>query len=146
MKFIFLIIFPMVMPGLTVWHNNLDEAKQLALQQHKHILLNFSGSDWCGPCIRMHKEIFDDAGFSIMADTELVMVNADFPRLKKNQLSAVQQKLNDQMADEYNAQGNFPCTILLDAKGKTLKEWDGLPDESAIEFTVEVKNIIDGDK
>ncbi|MES1225015.1 MAG: thioredoxin family protein, partial [Bacteroidota bacterium] len=45
------------------WHNNLSEAKELAKKEHKHIMLNFSGSDWCGPCIRMHEEIFDNNTF-----------------------------------------------------------------------------------
>ena len=65
-----------------------------------------------------------------MADTELVLVNADFPRNKKNQLSADQQKLNDEMADKYNSQGKFPFTLLLNADGKVLETWDGLPEET----------------
>jgi hypothetical protein len=39
------------------WHYNLDEARQLARERHKHILLNFSGSDWCAPCIQLRKQI-----------------------------------------------------------------------------------------
>lgn len=143
MKFTLFVLLSSVFAG---WHYNLDEAKQLAKQEHKHILLNFSGSDWCGPCIRMHKEIFGDSSFSEMADTELVMVNADFPRMKRSQLSKEQQKLNNQMADQYNSKGAFPCTVLLNANGKVLKEWDGFPDESAQEFADEVKNDIDNDK
>ncbi|HLK30604.1 MAG TPA: thioredoxin family protein [Puia sp.] len=130
----------------STWHNNLDEAIQLAKKEHKHILLNFSGSDWCGPCIRMHKEIFDNAVFAQMADTELVMVNADFPRMKKNQLTKEQQKLNNAMADKYNPQGKFPYTVLLNADGKVLKEWDGLPGETPENFTIEIRNGIYGDR
>ena len=91
----------------------MDEAKMLAQKEHKHILLNFSGSDWCGPCIRLHKEIFDSEAFQQFAETNLVLVNADFPRLKKNQLSASQQKINDAIADQYNSKGIFPFTVLL---------------------------------
>ena len=83
------------------WHNNFEDAKQLARKEHKHILLNFSGSDWCGPCIRLHKEIFESEPFQKFAETNLVLVNADFPRLKKNQLSSSQQKINDAIADKY---------------------------------------------
>ena len=71
----------------TNWGTDFEKAKQTATQEHKIILLNFSGSDWCGPCIRMHKEIFDNGAFKKFADAGLVLVNADFPRLKKNQLS-----------------------------------------------------------
>src|SRR5450432_465333 len=94
-----------------VWHDNMQEAKQIAQKEHKHILLNFSGSDWCGPCILLRKEILDQPAFLEMADTELVLVNADFPRKKKDQLPEQQQQLNNALADQYNPQGKFPYTI-----------------------------------
>ena len=128
------------------WHTDLKEAEQLATKEHRHILLNFSGSDWCGPCMRLRKEIFESAVFKEMADTQLVLVNADFPRNKKNQLSAEQQRLNDAMADQYNPQGKFPYTVLLDANGKVLREWDGLPNRSPEAFTVDVRNGIYADR
>jgi thioredoxin-related protein len=141
MKNIFLLL-SIVAFSFTEWHNNLDEAKQLAKKEHKYILLNFSGSDWCGPCIRMHKEIFENPVFKQMADTTLIMVNADFPRMKKNQLNKTQQQLNDAMADRYNPKGKFPYTVLLNADGKVIKDWDGLPDESPENFTTEIRNGI----
>ncbi|HET6254730.1 MAG TPA: thioredoxin family protein [Puia sp.] len=124
------------------WHYNLDEARQLARDQHKHILLNFSGSDWCGPCIQLRKQILDNPDFLQMADTMLILVNADFPRSKKNQLSTQQQALNNAAADKYNPQGKFPYTLLLDADGKILKTWEGLPDEKPADFVMEVRNAI----
>ncbi len=128
------------------WHLNLDEAKQLAKKEHRHILLNFSGSDWCGPCIRMHKEIFESDVFRKMSDMDLVLLNADFPRTKKNQLSPKQQELNNAIADKYNSKGSFPLTVLLDENGKVLKEWDGFPKEKLDEFVDEIKSAIDVDK
>ena len=77
-----------------------------------------------------------------MADSELVLVNADFPRNKKNQLSAEQQKINDATADKYNAKGIFPCTLLLDGDGKILGTWEGLPDETPENFIQEIHNDI----
>ena len=142
MKSISFLLLPVLFISAIDWHNNLDEAKQIAQKEHKHILLNFSGSDWCGPCIRMHNEIFGAEVFKNMADTQLVLVNADFPRNKKNQLSAQQQKINNKIADEYNSQGKFPYTVLLDANGKVLKEWDGFPAETPEAFTIEVRNGI----
>lgn len=140
------LLLPLFLFSTTAWHYNLDDAKQLAKKEHKHILLNFSGSDWCGPCIRLRTEIFESEVFKNMADTELILVNADFPRKKKNQLSIPQQKLNDAMADRYNAQGKFPYTLLLDTDGKILKTWDGLPDMTAEDFTIEVRNGIYSDR
>jgi thioredoxin-related protein len=128
------------------WHYNMQEAKQIALKEHKHILLNFSGSDWCGPCILLRREVLDQPAFLQMADEELVLVNADFPRKKRDQLPEQQQQLNNALADQYNPQGKFPYTLLLDANGKVLKEWDGYPKIRPEAFIAEVKNGIYADK
>ncbi len=77
-----------------------------------------------------------------MADTELILVNADFPRNKKNQLSSEQQKINDATADKYNAKGIFPYTLLLNADGKILGTWEGLPNETTEDFIQEIRNDI----
>lgn len=102
------------------------------------ILLNFSGSDWCGPCIRLHKEIFNSEAFAAYAKDQLVLLNADFPRLKKNQLAKSRQLQNNKLADEYNAGGAFPLTLLLDANGKIIKRWEGLPNETPEAFVKEI--------
>ena len=146
MKNLFCFLLPFVFTLSAQWHFNLDEAKQIAQKEHKCILLNFSGSDWCGPCIQMHKEIFDNESFQSFAESNLVLVNADFPRKKKNQLSAQQQSLNNAMADQYNPTGIFPYTVLLDANGKVLKEWEGFPNVKPEEFAMQVKSIIDGER
>ena len=94
----------------------------------------------------MHKEIFDSEVFTKLADTALVLVNADFPRMKKNQLPAKQQELNYAMADQYNPKGDFPLTLLLNADGKVLKEWNGFPDIKAEAFAAQVSALIDTDR
>jgi thioredoxin-related protein len=142
MKSISFLVLPIFLFTAIHLHSNLDQAKQIAQKEHKHILLNFSGSDWCGPCIRMHNEIFDAEVFKNMADTDLGLVNAGFPRKKKNQLSAQQQEINNKIANQYNSQGKFPYTVLLDANGKVLKDWNGLPGETPEAFTIEVRNGI----
>lgn len=128
------------------WQPDFSKAKEIAKEKHELILLNFSGSDWCGPCMRLRKEIFESDVFTKFADNNLVLVNADFPRNKKNQLDAETVKQNDALADKYNPEGKFPYTLLLDANGKILKTWEGLPDESADEFSDEVKSICDNNK
>ena len=125
------------------WHYNLDEARQLAKDQHKHILLNFSGSDWCAPCILLRRQILDNPDFLLMADTSLILVNADFPRSQRNQLTAQQQAINNSMADKYNSQGKFPYTLLLKADGKVVKTWEGLPNGKPTDFALEVRTLID---
>jgi thioredoxin-related protein len=128
------------------WRTNIREAQDIARKEHRHILLNFSGSDWCGPCILLKKEVFDDAVFAGMADTSLVLVNADFPRMKKNQPSKEQQKINDAAADRYNPKGVFPLTLLLTTEGGVLKQWEGNPGLTPTEFCRQLRTTIDADK
>jgi hypothetical protein len=75
------------------------------------------------------------------AQKNLVLVNADFPRLRKNQLSKEQQKLNNALADQYNPQGHFPFTVLVDSKGKVEKTWDGYPNETPDKFLSDINNV-----
>ncbi|WP_076378282.1 thioredoxin family protein [Filimonas lacunae] len=126
------------------WETNLEKAKMKAAREHKYILLNFSGSDWCGPCIRLKETLFSSTAFVQFADSSLVLLNADFPRQKKNRLTAQQQQLNNQLADQYNPSGNFPMTILLNAEGKPVKEWIGIPKEDGFGFITEINTIIHG--
>lgn len=128
------------------WQPDFETAKKIARETHKLILLNFSGSDWCGPCMRLRKEIFESSVFSKMSDTTLVMVNADFPRNKKNQLDEQVRKQNEALADTYNPNGKFPFTLLLEANGKVITSWDGLPGENAIQFAERIKSIGDTNK
>ncbi|MCS4167943.1 MULTISPECIES: thioredoxin family protein [Sphingobacterium] len=122
--------------------NRLNVAKQQALTQHKLILLNFSGSDWCIPCIKLHKNIIDSEQFKqLINDQIIVFLNADFPRSKKNQLPVEQKKENANLADQYNPTGIFPYTLLLDANGKILKSWAGLPPEDPANFCDEIRTV-----
>lgn len=132
--------------SVTLWETDLEKAKQSAKTEHKFILLNFSGSDWCGPCIRMHKDIFEGSAFVEYSNDNLVLVNADFPRLKKNELPMDQQRKNDQLADQYNKEGIFPLTVLLNADGKVLQRWEGLPHSTSAEFTNQVKSVVDANR
>jgi len=130
----------------TKWEPNFETAKQKAKEKDQLILLNFSGSDWCGPCIRMHQEIFNDTSFLKMAKQNLVMVNADFPRNKKNKLDPNIKKQNEALADQYNPSGKFPYTVLMNADGKVIKTWEGLPDQTAAQFTSAVKQLCSSPK
>ena len=146
MNKLLLITFCFIATSFTKWQPDFATAVQTAKEKHELILINFSGSDWCGPCMRMRNEIFENETFSKMADTCLELVNADFPRNKKNQLSRQLVKQNEMLADKYNPNGSFPYTVLINAEGKVIKTWDGLPKENAEEFTTEVKDIFDASK
>jgi thioredoxin-related protein len=132
--------------GSAIWQTDFEKAQLSAKKKKKLILLNFSGSDWCGPCIRMHKGIFEANSFTQFANEHLVLVNADYPRLKKHELSKDQQKKNDHLADTYNKDGIFPLTLLLTSDGKVLKRWEGFPQVSADQFTAQLKAASDANK
>jgi thioredoxin-related protein len=127
----------------STWLNNLDKAEQIAKTEHKLILLNFSGSDWCIPCMKLRTEIFNSEEFSQYANNNLILVNADFPRNKKDRLSTEQQKINDELAAKYNPDGRFPFTILLDSNGNKLKVWDGYYSQGPGNFVDEITAVKD---
>ena len=146
MRLLSVIALCLLLSSFTTWETNFEKAKQQAAAEHKYIVLNFSGSDWCGPCIRLHHEILENTAFKAFAERHLVLVNADFPRQKKNQLAKAQQQQNDQLADRYNAKGSFPLTVLLTADGKLVKEWEGYPKMTPEEFVADIQNKIDTHK
>ena len=128
------------------WETDFETAKKKAAENHQLILLNFSGSDWCAPCVATKKNYFDSDTFNKMAKDHLVLLNADFPRKKKNQLSDDQTKKNEALADKYNKEGNFPLTLLLDANGKVIKSWKGKPEVSVDQWINEIKGLCDTHK
>ena len=134
-----LLLFALVdQPWLTNW----EQAQSKATQENKFILLNFSGSDWCAPCIKMKKEVFENEAFLSMAEKELVLVRADFPRSKKNQLPKELIAHNEKLAEKYNPSGKFPLTLLVDTKGKVVKEWDGYAFATQDKFLADLKETL----
>lgn len=126
----------------TGWETDFEKAREKAKKEHKLVLLKFSGSDWCIPCIKMQKEIFENDAFKQFADSALVLVNADFPRLNKNKLPKDQQKQNDKLADKYNKQGTFPLTLLMNNKGEVLKSWESYTKMTPEQFISQIKPLL----
>lgn len=127
--------------------NRFENAKKQATENKELILLNFSGSDWCIPCIKLHKNIIETEDFKkLETENIIVYINADFPRNKKNQLSPELKKENTSLADQYNSKGLFPYTLLLNSEGKVLKSWEGLPSENALTFSQEIRKIKENQK
>ena len=121
-KLIFLFLF-----GEGFWGQNLETAEAGGKENNKLVLLYFSGSDWCGPCIKLKQEVLETPDFQSFSKEHLNLVRADFPRMKKNQLSKEQTKYNEKLAEVYNPKGKFPLTVLINPDGKVLQEWDGYP-------------------
>lgn len=126
MKNIFSIVFVLLATITSVnaqeWQTNLDESKAIALQESKVIILVFQGSDWCAPCIKLDREVWSTDTFKKYAKENYVMLQADFPRKKKNALSETQKEANAKLAESYNKNGIFPFVVVLDSNGEVLGE------------------------
>lgn len=122
-KLKFLIIITMLLSFSAFaqdWQTNIDTAKALAKKGNQNIVLVFQGSDWCAPCIKLDKEIWSTAKFQDLAKHHFVMLQADFPKRKKNQLSDSQTAHNAKLAEKYNPNGYFPYVVVLSPEGKVL--------------------------
>ena len=101
------------------WLTDYKAASAKAQTEKKTLLMDFTGSDWCGWCIKLDKEIFNTPEFKQYAKKNLVLLKLDFPR--KKQLSAEEKAQNKELAQRYGIQG-YPTIILLDGEGKNLGE------------------------
>ena len=97
------------------WETDVEVAKKRAKDEHKEILADFTGSDWCGWCIKLKKEVFDEPVFQEYAKKHLVMLELDFPRQKK--LPAKEKEQNEKLAKEFNVEG-YPTILLMNSRGK----------------------------
>lgn len=104
------------------WQTDFEVAKLNAIEKNQPIILVFQGSDWCAPCIKLDREIWSTEEFKYYAKNNYVMLQADFPRKKKNALPENQQKKNNELAEMYNKNGHFPFVVILDKSGKALGE------------------------
>jgi len=100
------------------WLTDFNKAKAIATTEHKTIILVFQGSDWCAPCIKLDKNVWSTDAFKAYAVDNYVMLKADFPRRKQNQLSEEQTAANKKLAEMYNKQGYFPFVVILNEEGK----------------------------
>jgi len=99
------------------FNHDFETSKKLAEQDSKPIVMIFSGSDWCKPCIQLKKNIISDETFVAYSDESLVLLEVDFPFRRKNRLSKEQQAHNDSLAEKYNPKGIFPLIVVLDKEG-----------------------------
>ena len=99
------------------WIDNFEQAQKEAEAFKQPIFAFFTGSDWCGWCVRLKKEALDSKEFEKFAADNLILFEADFPRAKK--ISDKVKKQNDELASKYGVRG-YPTVFLLDAEGKQL--------------------------
>ena len=101
----------------SVWLTSMEQAMAAAKKAERPILVDFTGSDWCGWCIRLKKEVFSTAQFRKWAGANVILVEVDFPRRKPQ--DAETKKRNRALATKYGIKG-FPTILFIDAAGKEL--------------------------
>jgi protein disulfide-isomerase len=101
------------------WETDFEHAQKLASESGKYMLLDFTGSDWCGWCIRLKDEVFSKKSFLAYANEKLVLVQVDFPR-KKAQSKELKEQ-NQALASKYGIRG-YPTIIILSPKGDFVQQ------------------------
>jgi len=121
--FLFTSLLVTMIPAIAAgWGDDYKAALADAAKQNKNVLLDFTGSDWCGWCIKLKKETFNQPAFKEFADKNLVLVEVDFPQGKT--LPPAVKKQNDQLQEQYQVQG-FPTLVVLNPQGKIIKQQSG---------------------
>lgn len=120
-KFVAEAIAAAVVPAATTdtfkWETDIEVAKKRAKDENKKIIADFTGSDWCGWCIKLKKEVFDKPEFQEYAKKHYVMLELDYPR--KKELPAKEKAQNEKLSEEFQIEG-FPTILVLSARGKEL--------------------------
>lgn len=108
--------------GLTEdgWFQSYEQAVAKSKESGKPILVDFTGSDWCGWCIRLDNEVFVTDEFKQWADEHVVLLKLDYPRSKQLPPSLKQQ--NDELLQKHGVRG-FPTILFLDSSGTKLGDY-----------------------
>ncbi len=101
------------------WSEDYDKGLAQAKADKKLVLLDFTGSDWCGWCIKLDKEVFSQAEFAEYAKKNLVLVELDFPQSKEQSKELKAQ--NAKLQGEFKING-YPTIIVLNSEGKKVGE------------------------
>ena len=99
-----------------------EAGKKKATAENKPLLVKFTGSDWCPPCMKLNKEVFSKSAFKSAVEKDFVVVVLDFPRKKK--LPAAQTKANKEVAKKYSLR-SYPTVMLMESDGKVFKSMSG---------------------
>jgi protein disulfide-isomerase len=110
-------LLPVAASAAANWLTDLPKAQAQAKAENKTVLIDFTGSDWCGWCIRLKREVLSRPEFNAYAEKNLVLVEVDFPKRKAQEPAL--KKVNEALAAKYHVQG-FPTLVALDAQGKEL--------------------------
>jgi thioredoxin-related protein len=130
-------VAPMSAHAETAWLTDYKQAQQQAKATNKLLLLDFTGSDWCGWCIKLRREVFSQPEFQQYANKNLVLLEIDFPRAKE-QTKAIRVQ-NQSLAEQYGIQG-FPTIVVLNGAGKVVGQL-GYMEGGANAFIAELEKL-----
>lgn len=108
------------------WMTDFSAAKELAAKENKTLLVDFTGSDWCGWCVKLHEEVFSQESFKKGVAENFILVELDFPE-DKSKISEETQKQNAELQKKYQVQ-QFPTILLMDAQGRPFAQTSYQPD------------------
>ena len=121
------------------WGTSYPAALEIAKQSGHPILADFTGSDFCAPCQRLQRDVFNTAQFGAYAATNLVLLQLDFPAWKE--LPKEQAAANQALFDQFKVEG-FPTVILISPEGKELGRMMEIAARSPVEFIGEIEKIL----
>ena len=121
---------------------HINDAQEIAIENNQNVMMVFSGSDWCKPCIQLKKEILEHPTFQYFKKAHLVHLELDFPYSKKNALTTEQLTHNETLAEKYNQAGIFPKVIFLDKNLNPLGEVQYRKGMSSKTFIAKAQNIL----
>jgi protein disulfide-isomerase len=135
------LLFPACARAESAWTTDYKKAQEEAKASHKLLLLNFTGSDWCGFCFQLDKAILLQPQFKDYASKNLVLVEIDFPRRKAQSIET--KKQNEELMQRYQV-GGFPTLLMLDGEGRTVWRYDGLYTGGLAAFLAELDKVRKG--
>ncbi|HEY1170530.1 MAG TPA: thioredoxin family protein [Verrucomicrobiae bacterium] len=121
------------------WLTDYPKAQAQAKEQKKAILMDFTGSDWCPPCMQLKKTVLSSAEFTKFAAEKLVLVEVDFPENKKQ--SEALKKANGELEKKFKVDG-YPTIIVVDAEGKELFRSEGYDGSSAKDYVAKLSKAL----
>ena len=128
-------------PAESTWLSDYKKAQQEAKASNKFLLLDFTGSDWCGWCKRLEQEILSQSQFENYARENLVLLEVDFPRAKPQ--SPELRKQNQELAQQYQIEG-FPTIDVLNGDGQKLWQYDGYFPDGLAAFIAQLEKLRKG--
>lgn len=119
------------------WHTDVESGLAQAKKQNKAVMVEFTGSDWCPPCMMMNQKVFSQAAFTSAAEKNYVLVVIDIPRANEELAEE-----NSKVAEQYKVKG-YPTVVLLDKDGKKFNHFIATEHPSVPQFLAHLSSALE---